>query len=190
MKQNKVYDAANKMINIMESMYRKNENRALLSDFRNSAGKPFSRAENIWPFMFENLPGEFLGKGVGATYEENAIYAALQLYAICRQGSSVNIIVDSKNAGNIGDSFSVMRGKDSKAVDRRFNALTMCSTFDELYYHLRQLIKLLMGEVTKPVAIDFARLAEDLFWYQMGKGKEICFSWAKEYYRNHASKEA
>lgn len=189
MKKNEIYDTTFRLIQIMESMYQKKENKDLFAAFRNSAGKPFSDAEDVWPFLFGNLPEDFLGSGSRVTAEENAVYISLQNYAVCRQGSADNIRVTGHEAGNIGRSLSQIRDVDSQSLDRRFNALMTCATFDEFTYHLRHMIKLFKSRAKSPISVDFAKLAEDLFWYQKGKDREVCFSWAKSYYWNYSSKE-
>ena len=54
-------------------------------------------------------------------------------------------------------------------------------TFDALVYHLWQITKLAKAKGANPV--DFARLANDLFWYQRGRAQEIRLQWASSYYR-------
>ena len=97
------------------------------------------------------------------------------------QGSSSVVKSDSSYKGSIGRSLGIGRDNDdSEALDRRFNALITASTFSELTYHLRQLIKVVKSK--EDMTINFARLADDLFYFQLGIGKKICFRWAQEYY--------
>jgi CRISPR system Cascade subunit CasB len=186
MKNNKeIYGVTSRLIKILES----ESSKAILSELRNSAGKSFDQAETIWPFMFSNLPESFLGKGKHVTYEENAIYNTLQIYAICMQGTSKKLTADEKDAGNIGKSLSFIRQDTRNSMDQRFNAMITSDTYDELIYHLRQMMKILKAKADKNIKIDFPKLSEDLYWYQMGKGKEICFDWAKSYYMDYNTEE-
>lgn len=159
---------------------------ALLAALRNSVGKPFSEAEDIWPFFFENLPAAFLSTNGSVTAQEKAIYGAMQIYALCRQGASHTVIVDNDLRLSMGGSLKSGRDvEDPKALDRRFNALLTASSFEEFTYHLRQLTKLVKAKAT--LTVNIAGLANDLFWYQRGRKQNIIMNWAKDYYRYNSS---
>lgn len=154
---------------------------AELATFRNSIGKSITEADDVWPILFRYLPKDFLSETGRETFEENAVFITLQLFAMCMQGSSSVVKSDSSYKGSIGMSLGIGRDNDdSEALDRRFNALITASTFSELTYHLRQLIKVVKSK--EDMTINFARLADDLFYFQLGIGKKICFRWAQEYY--------
>ncbi|MEE3393607.1 MAG: type I-E CRISPR-associated protein Cse2/CasB [Lachnospiraceae bacterium] len=158
--------------------------KAELAAFRNSIGKPLNEATEIWPLFFENMPEEFLSNGQYETFEERAVYYTLQLYALCLQGSSDIDISDNKFKGSIGTSLKMVRDKeDSQALDKRFNTLLASITIDELVTHLRHMIKIAKSS-KYAVKINFANLANDLYWYQKGKPSDICFRWANDYYSN------
>ena len=99
----------------------------------------------MWPILFENLPEEFLSSYQQPSYEELAIYTALQLYALHQQGVSTSVMLDdSKPYENIGFALGKLRKEDNTtSIDRRFNTMITSSTFEELTYHLRHLISLL-----------------------------------------------
>ena len=79
---------------------------------------------------------------------------------------------------------------DSKAIDRRFNALITAGDFDELTYHLRHLIKLLKSKTSGGAAVDFLQLAQDIYWFDRGNEENVRLSWAREYYRvNYKEKD-
>lgn len=77
--------------------------------------------------------------------------------------------------------------EDSKAVDRRFNALITAQTYDELVHYLRQMISLLKSKAD--TTIDYGRLAQDLYWFQRGYEEKLRLSWARDYYRIEKNKE-
>lgn len=177
-----MYDTMNRIIWRLDKTEREGgKNAAILAALRNSTGKDLSEAEDVWPLLFENLPESFLSRSGVPTAEENAIFAALQLYAIAKQGTSQNVISDSTFRGSIGKSLSAGRNADSEAaLDRRFNAMITADTFDEFIYHLRQMMKILKAKTI--CTVNFAKLAEDLYRYQRGQKKQVCFRWATEYY--------
>lgn len=179
-----VYHTMGYIITILESEKEKNhKNVALLAALRNSIGKPLAKAREVWPFLFEHLPESFLSCTAKPTYEENAIFTTLQIYAICEQGMSHSTKCDEKYRGSMGKSLSTGRSSDSeknKALDRRFNAMITASTYDEFVYHLRQMVRIVRSKAT--MTINFSKLAEDLYRYQKNGQSGVCFRWATDYY--------
>lgn len=171
--------------------------KAMLANLRNSIGKPLSESIAIWPLMFEHLPEEFLSRGPSLSNKEIAILTALQLYALYRQGKKATIPqkvkeqeVKDARPKNIGYSLSALRTGDSTvAMDRRFNALVTATTYDELIYHLRQMIKLLKARTSGETDIDFGKLAQDLYRFLTGKDESIRLNWARSYYRSYTKGE-
>ncbi|MDD5921804.1 MAG: type I-E CRISPR-associated protein Cse2/CasB [Eubacteriales bacterium] len=149
-----------------------------LAAIRNSTGRDYEEASEVWPILFPFIPQEYLGNGA-LTYEEKALLIALQLYAIGQQGSAK---MTSDDSSSFGTSLHRIRDKeDSTAMDRRFNTMLTSATVDEFAYHLRQLFKL--GKSKNSFSVNFPKLADDLFWYQNGRSKQICLKWARDYYR-------
>jgi CRISPR system Cascade subunit CasB len=162
-------------------------NKARLAALRSSIGRVPSKAAAVWPLIFEYMPDEYLSRNGELTCAERAILTSLQLYALHQQGNNENVNEEDRDKlyWNIGDSLSVMRVKDDvKAIDRRFNAMITSSTFDELANHLRHLIKLLRAKGSSKV--HYARLAEDLYWFQLGKQEQMRLRWAKSYYKSQS----
>lgn len=166
--------------------------KAILAQLRNSIGRDFSQTVDVWGEVFSEMPEEFLSKTGKPTKEENAILTALQFYAFHQQGKkeSVNMQkidkenIDSKmKYSNIGDSLRELRkSDDSRAIDRRFNTMITAATFEELKIHLRHLISLFKARSSSK--INYAKLAEDLFWFQHGNKEYIRLRWGQSYYRN------
>lgn len=111
--------------------------------------------------------------------EEKSIFITLQLYAIGQQGLNKVLVSNDKNK-NFGSSLQQIKEQDSVALDRRFNTMLTATTFDEFAYHLRQIFRLAKSK--ESFSVNFIKLSEDLFWYQNGKERNICLSWAKDYY--------
>ena len=167
--------------------------RAMLAKIRNSIGLPYSRNAEILELIYENFPEEEAFAGADLTSEERAIITALQLYALYNQGGDVGLHdagntedASVRTCRNMGESLRVLRRldtEDSKAVDRRFNALITSGELEEFSYHLRHLIKLLKSRTSGTASIDFSQLAQDLYWFDRGNEEKIRLSWAREYYR-------
>lgn len=183
-----MYTVTDRMIRILEKHDQEGrKDAALLAALRNSAGKTVDGAEDVWPFLFDNLPESFLGVNGRPTFEENAVFTALQIYAICRQGTVQNAQADETYRGSMGKSLASGRNADSAALDRRFNAMLTAEATDEFFYYLRQLVKLVKSRTS--MKVNFAKLAEDLYWYQKGGKKQVCFRWATDYYSTRPERE-
>lgn len=148
-----------------------------LAAIRNSIGKRYEEAAEVWPILFPLMPEEYLGNGE-LSREEKALLVTLQLYAVGQQGS--NKVQNNEESRNVGYSLHSVRQEDSQAMDRRFNTMLTATTFDEFVYHLRQIFKL--GKAKGNFSVNYPELANDLYWYQNGRDKQVCLNWAKGYY--------
>lgn len=149
-----------------------------LAVLRRSIGKNYEEASDVWPILIPFMPDEFIGTG-NPTYEEKAVYNAMQLYALGQQGSKK--IENDKNNRNMGSSLRALRMDNSVSLDRRFRSMITTSSYDEFVHQLQQIYKL--GKSKGNLKVNFPKLADDLFWYQTGRGKLIRLSWAKEYFK-------
>lgn len=160
--------------------------KAQIANLRNSIGKPISQTIDIWPMIFEYFPQEFLGNDKVLSFEEKAVLNTLQLFALYQQGVSESTYKYEEvelSYTNIGKSLNNLRtGDEIKAVDRRFNAMITATTYEELIYHLRQMIKLLKSKLKNNVFINFPELSKDLYWYLRGYEESVRLKWAKSYY--------
>ena len=170
----------------LASMLNTSTGRAVLANLRNSIGKPITQTVGAWAFIFDKIPEEFQGQYENPSREENAILIALQMYALHQQGNDVSVNISSVDNRwkNIGDSLRSLRFlDDGKGIDRRFNAMITASGFEEIIYHLRQLIKILKSKSEQK--INYAKLAEDLYDLQNDyKFEKVRFNWARSYYSN------
>ena len=179
-KRNDVYQVTQKIIYILKAQEDMANGKAALAALRHSIGKSLGDAPAVWPLLLENMPEEFLSVNGRETKEERAIYAALQLYAMQKQGRRGKEKTDTVK--NIGEALQKFRiGNGQAALDRRFVATLSAISFDIFLYQLRQLMQLAKAKGALP--LDFAALANDLYWYQMGFQKKICLRWAEAYYR-------
>lgn len=188
-----VFVVVGKILTQLESVRENSSGKAALANLRNSIGRPLSSTIDIWPIVFEQMPEKFLGKGGRLTDEEMAILTTLQIYALHQQGrpNSVNRRSEKGEWNNVGTSLKSLRvGVDTTAIDRRFNTMITASSFEELTHHLRQMVRLLRSR-SPEVAIDYARLGNDLYWYLKMEDDKIRLKWAKGFYsrRENSGKE-
>lgn len=184
-KKDSIYRVTSVILNKINNTIETPKTKALLANIRNSINKNISNNIETMSYIFSNLPEEFLGNSIKLSYEEEAIFTAIQLYAIHQQGAKSSVLKldyeKDERRQNIGDALSTLRGEDSESIDRRFNAMITSSNYKELKHHLRQLIKLLKAK--SDVKVDYAKLAEDLYWFLLGKKDGIKLSWSRSYYR-------
>ncbi len=184
-----VYQVTSQIIQKLEERQKQDSRvNATLAALRNTVGKTLMEADQVWPFLFENLPKSFLGTSRGETAEEFAIFTTLQIYAACKQGSADNVTRSDDAKKSIGASLKAGRNiEDSQALDRRFSAMLTSVTMEECVYHMRHLIKIVRAK--NAMTINYGKLANDLFWLQKGKKKEILFQWAADYYSRQSGKD-
>lgn len=156
------------------------ETKAILSRLRTSIDRDISETVEIWPLMFEEAPLEYLSTSGTPTHQENAILASLQLYALHQQGKSKS--VHESSGDSVGKALHEIRDLNNIALDRRFNALITSGNFKELTTHLRHLISILKQKAD--TKIDYAKLAEDFYWYQISKesANRMRMRWGQDYY--------
>ncbi|MFB0972910.1 MAG: type I-E CRISPR-associated protein Cse2/CasB [Neofamilia sp.] len=183
-KKEDVFSVTGKIVTQLSKILTTSSGKAILANLRNSIGRPLSETLDVWKIMFENLPESFLGTHGKMTSEEQAILTSLQLFALHQQGNSESVSMqgDEATRKNMGDSLSFLRiGENTLSTDRRFNAMITSSSYDELVHHLRQMVKLLKSRTS--AKINYALLAQDLYWYLRGYEENMRLGWARDYYR-------
>lgn len=169
--------------------------KAVLAEMRHGIGKLPGDDPDLWFMMFKDLPEELEGNGYGATKEENAIYYALTLYALHQQGKDLTNEFMHLKGCSLGHAVAKLAAKDGdertfETVRRRFNIMATSADEVELVWHLRGIIQLLRKE---SIALDYAKLAEDLYNYQFAdKVSTVRLNWGRDFYSkfNKLTKES
>ena len=183
----RIYEVMANIINLLAGDLQVSSTKAYLARLRHSINKDVQWTTGVLPVVFASIPEEYLGKSGDLTPAERAIVTSLQLFALHQQGSDqlVHLQSTSIESGvrdNLGASLRALRvGDDTQAVDRRFNAMITSTNFNELSNHLRHLIKLLKSRTDAKV--DYAQLAQDLFWFQVGNQSAVRLRWSRSYYK-------
>ncbi|NLA12112.1 MAG: type I-E CRISPR-associated protein Cse2/CasB [Firmicutes bacterium] len=165
--------------------------RAMLARLRRGIGKQPGELPELYEIYLENMPERLYGRGGEPSYSEWAIYTALTLFALHQQGKnhdtpmSVGWDPESNELGNsLGGAIGALVSRDrdrEPAIKRRFDAVVTAVVFTEFAYHARGMIQLLRAE---SIPLDYARFAEDLFWYQFDEYKNrVRLRWGEDYYR-------
>ncbi len=182
-----IYKVSGRIIYKLGNRLELSETKATLSHLRNSIGRDLSETVAVWPLMFEEVSQEYLSRSGKPTYQENAILSSLQLYALHQQGK--NKAVHDSSGDSVGKALSNVRDRENVALDRRFNAMVVSGRFKELTTHLRHLISILKQKTE--TKIDYAKLAEDLYWYQVSEesANRMRMRWGQDYYFTQGKKE-
>jgi len=131
------------------------------------------------------MPEKYIGSGKELNDYEQAILTAIQMYALHQQSNEKSVLkieyIEYNNGENLGDALSTLRGLDNKSIDRRFNAMILSSNYLQLQNHLRQFIKLLKAK--SDVKVDYAGVANDLFWFLKNQKDRVKIKWSRSYYK-------
>lgn len=209
-KSESVYDVTLRIISKLSKSLELSSTKALLSKLRSSLGHNESQTIDIWKEVFPELPESFLSRDGNLTKEERSILTALQLFALHQQGKSKSVNLafksddldigeDSKNKNadltnkniryfTMGDSLSKLRESgESNSIDSRFNAMITANSINEFTHHLRHLLSILKSK--EDCKVNYAKLAEDLLWYQVGRQEQVRLLWGQGYYSKKKSIE-
>lgn len=182
-----VYSETARVLRKLDNTRENPGTKAKLASIRNSINKDSTANMDAMAFVFQNIPEEFLGFNKNLNDYEKAILTAVQMYALHQQGKVDSVLkldyVEGERRQNLGDAFHSLRGDDSKAIDRRFNAMITSSNFDELSHHLRQMIKLLKSK--SDAKVDYASLADDLYWFLKNQREGLKIKWSRSYYKSN-----
>lgn len=152
--------------------------KAMLANLRRGIGKSPGDLPELWGVIFDGLPEELMGKGK-ASGAEWAVYTALTLYAMHRQGSDKEVHTKDVSIG----AASVKLIKDEDDRDRilnRLNLVVTSNSFEDLAYHLRGLVQLLKND---GIALDYAKLARDLYLFNIPeRADEVKLHWGRDFY--------
>lgn len=194
---NIAYNTAKSILIKLDSTRDASSTKALLANMRNSADKDISNNVDALAYVFSNLSYGEDDRDGELSYMEQAIFTAIQMYAIHQQSNVESVLKfgnndenesrEKKYKANIGDALATLRSDESESIDKRFNAMITATNFNKLSYHLRQMIKILKSK--SDAKVDYAKLAEDLYWFMIGRKEEVRLSWARSYYKYRKNEE-
>lgn len=196
---NTAYNTAKSILIKLDSTRDASSTKALLANMRNSADKDISNNVDALAYVFSNLSYGEDDRYGELSYMEQAIFTAIQMYAIHQQSNVESVLKfgnedenesrekKKKYKANIGDALATLRSDESESIDKRFNAMITATNFNKLSYHLRQMIKILKSK--SEAKVDYAKLAEDLYWFMIGRKEEVRLSWARAYYKYRKNEE-
>lgn len=188
-----VYKETARILRKLDNTRENPTTKAIFANIRNSINKDSSVNMDALAFVFQNIPEEFLGFNKNLNDYEKAILTAVQMYAIHQQAKVESVLKldykEDERRQNLGEALKTVRDRedDTKAIDRRFNAMITSSNFDELSHHLRQMIKLLKAK--SDTKVDYASLADDLYWFLKNQREGLKIKWSRSYYKFNKKEE-
>lgn len=207
---NAVKGATKKIINELYSDGDRNS--AALASLRNTTSITDQRAKDVWPIIFPKLDKQALSNNFTnePSFAETAIYTALHCYAIYQRGVDTCVYAEKQANGKqselnpAGSGIELFQalaslrnptddGSSSVAIDRRIKTffsmagtVSATKSMQGVTNSLTQLVKILKATNKKSgvLKIDFAQLAQDLFYFQKDyeKAKQVLLKWGQQYY--------
>ncbi|MFT8728189.1 MAG: type I-E CRISPR-associated protein Cse2/CasB [Liquorilactobacillus ghanensis] len=171
-----------------------NLDKAVLASARSCAAITDQKAQKVWPIMLASLNDNMLSRTGEPTYSETAIYSAIHFYAIYQQGKEA--LVYGNSGSEVSDdglqlfqTLANLRKRDETrvALDRRVQAILGTTNITSLINGLTHLIEILKSNYMSNnlQKIDFAKLASDLYKFQLGYeyANEVRLIWGQQYFR-------
>lgn len=188
---NKIRNKADRIITAIQADAK--PDKGALAALRTSKSITDPGATVVWPYILANLDEQDLSRTGTPTREEIAVYTAIRLYAIYQQGVE-QLLYTPYYKRNDGDKtltlFQAMAGiqnagDDATALRRQITQVLATTNFETTINSLTRLVGVLKGKKTGAV-VDFAQLAEDIFWYQTGykSANKVRLQWGQDFYRS------
>ncbi|WP_160268323.1 type I-E CRISPR-associated protein Cse2/CasB [Bifidobacterium gallicum] len=171
--------------------------RAVLANLRKCADPAHTDWLAAGAVIFDAWPEDMLGDPEHDSRLVKAITTALGLYAVHQQSKDYGVAQLRKEEGeyypiSFGKACQfIAEGSDEdKGVVRRLNAAENAPTFEGTAWYLRALI-MLMRSTEHPIALDYGRLARDLYLMQFPDSRGAVFQrWSMDYHYRQSQRNA
>jgi CRISPR system Cascade subunit CasB len=169
--------------------------RAALAKLRRGLGKEPGSQADLWPYTLQGLDAlnpYYFSKDGTPTSAEWATHLAMTLFALHQQSSEPKKDPMHRAGVSLGAAVRQLvncRGPMAEnAIKRRLDALMTADSIDELSRHLRSMVQLLRAE---GIALDYARLAEDIHQFQdTAQRNRVRLRWGQDYYKRTKEEES
>lgn len=164
--------------------------RAAMARLRRGIGHTPGELPELWGEFLLDMPEEFLGHGAVVSREEWTIYTALTLFAFHQQSKPRDSEPMHKQGISLGEAARRLikdENEDRERVSRRFYPVATASDMAELSHHLRGLVSLLRSE---GIALDYAKLAKDLYFFQIPSAADrVKLRWGEDFCRFYGKEQ-
>lgn len=185
----KTQQVSNVTNNIIYKIWRNgNPDKGVLSKLRQF--KSIDEAQPVWSALLPSIPDEMLSNSDNPTYEEQAIFAAVHLYAMNQQSKDYCVHDVSYGDGKGIPLFKALRQlainpDNAIGINRQINQLFGVTSFQQTEKFLTHTIQIAIG-MSGHLIIDYGRLASDLYNFQFNResAKRVHFVWGQDYFGN------
>jgi len=157
-----------------------------LASLRRYVGKTIEESPGTWEVLFTGIPDDLTAGGYDRTTQsEIAVFTAITLFALHQQSEDRPMNQRGQGFGKACNALAANPKTSSEAISRRFAAAITSQDVVELSNHARSLIKL-MKSSEPPIALDYPRLAADIYDYQFESARsKVQKRWAMDYYKSN-----
>ena len=164
--------------------------KAQLAALRRGLGKSPDQDPEVWGMVLNYLP-ENLNSGHHITNTEQAVFAALTLYARGAQGEEGRKKPAQRDGVSLGQAMAglVKPNKNNEgSVLTKIKSIMASESIEEMSTRIRPLISMISEET----GLDYPKLADELaVYFHHDVGKNIRMEWARDYvYKRKAETES
>ena len=175
----KVYCFVSSKLNEINTLSDTRQGKAILAQLRRGIGKAPGELPELWGMIFGGLPEELMGKNT-ASNAEWAIYTALTLYALHRQGKEKDVNEKNISLGSAAAKL-VKTEEDEERIMRRMNLIVTAVSREDIAYHARSMIQLL---ITDDICLDHAKFAKELYFFAYpDMAESVKLNWGRDFFR-------
>lgn len=184
-----INDYAGRKIASLQERYVQRESSALgqLAALRQT-GLQAGDDPRVWTLVFEGMPPELEGKGSLPSYAEQAILAALHLFAHHQQSMTEPMHRTGVPLATAVGILARARAQETEldeATLKRFRAAALAQGHEGRVRLLRQLTSMMRANRSPTIGLDYGALAADLYRFHFPKqAPNVRLSWARQLHRS------
>lgn len=161
-----------------------------LANLRRGAARKMSESIDSLRYVYQNLSDEILD----SPKAREAVFVAMTMFAFHQQGDSS--APRTAEGGSIGTALREYLNKTQQTspeeedrMAKKLGSLLKAKSVYEASRYLKSLIALIKS-AKEPIAIDYARLASDLYKFQYANSRdEVILRWATDFYKKQQKNE-
>lgn len=162
-----------------------------LATLRRASGSTATADPRVWAVVLKEIPERLMGAPGGRLTEptsaERAVFTALTTYAVHQQSQRQGMHQPGVGLGVATRLLAGQRSRDAGRLDdgtiERMHKVSLAQTPELRAQALRSLVTL-MRSAERPVALDYGRLAQDLFWLQNPRhAHRVHLAWGRDLHR-------
>lgn len=153
--------------------------RAQLAQLRGAIGKEPATVPAVWGLTLNGIPDDLSTKR--RHHVETAVHLALTQFAMHQQGRTRPMHSEQPFGAAVRQlAERISQEVHDTPIYKRFTALAQATTLTGLEAHSRGLISQLRSH---EIPFDYGRYADDLFWFQTGRQRDVQRRWGRDFHR-------